>query len=65
MKLVARTPLPAYARLLRHGVEVANSEGKSDFDFTVREPGVYRFEAWLKIDGEHRPWIYSNPIYVK
>jgi hypothetical protein len=31
----------------------------------VKEPGAYRLEAWLTLDGEQRPWIYSNPIYVK
>ena len=24
-----------------------------------------RVEGWLKLDGEDRPWIYSNPIYVR
>jgi hypothetical protein len=52
-------------RLLRHGEEVATSEGKSEFEFTVTEPGAYRLEAWLKLDGEYRPWIFSNPIYVR
>lgn len=31
----------------------------------VESPGVYRVEAWLDADGERRPWIYSNPIYVR
>ena len=22
-------------------------------------------EAWLKLDGEWRPWIFANPVYVK
>jgi len=22
-------------------------------------------EGWLTVDGEQRPWIYSNPIYVR
>lgn len=65
MKLSAQLPAPALVRLLRHGVEVAKSEGKADFDFPIKEPGAYRLEAWLKLDGEYRPWIYSNPIYVK
>ena len=28
-------------------------------------PGVYRVEGWLALGGEDRPWVYSNPIYVK
>jgi hypothetical protein len=65
MKLAATLPLPAYVRLLRQGEEVAKSEGKADCAFEVKEPGVYRLEAWLKLDGELRPWIFANPIYVK
>ena len=41
------------------------SEGKAEFEFAVKEPGAYRLEAWLKLDGEWRPWIFANPIYVK
>lgn len=65
LKLTAKLPLPAYVRLLRHGVEVATGEGKADFEFAVKEPGAYRLEAWLKLDGELRPWVFTNPIYVR
>jgi hypothetical protein len=64
-KLAAKLPLPAYARLLRYGAEVAMSDGQSEFEFALKQPGAYRLEAWLKLDGELRPWIFSNPIYVK
>jgi hypothetical protein len=65
VKLSARLPLPAYVRLLRHGKEVAKSEGKAEFEFKVDEPGAYRLEVWLKLDDEWRPWIFSNPVYVR
>jgi hypothetical protein len=65
LKLAAKLPLPAYVRLLRHGKEVAKSEGKAEFEFKVEEPGAYRLEAWLKLDDEWRPWIFSNPVYVR
>jgi hypothetical protein len=65
LTLTARLPLPAYVRLLRHGREVARSDGKAEFEFAVKEPGAYRLEAWLKLDGEFRPWIFANPIYVR
>ena len=65
LKLTARLPLPAYIRLLRQGQEVANSEGKAEFEYAVKESGAYRLEAWLKLDGEQRPWIFANPVYVK
>jgi len=48
-----------------HGKEVANSEGKSDFVHEMKEPGAYRLEAWLKLDGEWRPWVFGNPVYVR
>jgi hypothetical protein len=65
LKLSATLPLPAYVRLLRHGAEVATSEGRSDFEFDLKEPGAYRLEAWLTLDGEWRAWIFANPIYVR
>jgi hypothetical protein len=65
LKLTAKLPLPASVRLLRHGKEVAKCEGKADFEFAVKEAGAYRLEAWLKLDGEWRPWVFSNPVYVK
>lgn len=65
LRLTANLPLPAYVRLLRHGREVAKSEGLAEFEFVVQEPGAYRLEAWLKLDREWRPWILSNPIYVR
>src|SRR5262249_11672086 len=65
LRLTAQLPLPAYVRLLRHGREVATSDGKSEFSFAVAEPGAYRLEAWLKLDGELRPWIFANPVYVR
>jgi hypothetical protein len=65
LTLTARLPLPAYVRLLRYGKEITKSDGKAEFTFAVREAGAYRLEAWLELDGEPRPWIYANPIYVR
>lgn len=65
LKLVARLPLPALVRLLRHGKEVSRVEGKTDVELAVTEAGAYRLEAWLELDGEWRPWLFSNPIYVR
>jgi hypothetical protein len=65
LKLTAKLPAPAYIRLLHQGKEVAKAEGKTDFEYAVKEAGAYRLEAWLKFDGEWRPWIFANPIYVK
>lgn len=65
MKLSAALPLPALVRLMRNGEEVERREGQNDFAHEIPQPGVYRLETWLKIDGEYRPWILSNPIYVR
>ena len=65
LKLTARLPVPAYLRLLRHGEELAKLEDRAEFEYAVTEPGAYRLEAWLKLDGELRPWIFANPIYVR
>jgi hypothetical protein len=64
LKITSRLPLPAHVRLVRHGAIVAKSEDKAEIEFPVTDPGVYRLEAWLKLDGEWRPWIFANPIYV-
>ncbi len=62
-RLLAGLPAPAKIRLL-HGGKVIQETTGEDFNFVVREPGAYRLEAWLTLDGEDRPWIYSNPIYL-
>jgi hypothetical protein len=62
--LVARFPVTCHIRLLAGGKELANT--KSDrLEYPVKTPGAYRVEGWLSLDGEERPWIYSNPIYVR
>ena len=61
---VARFPVPAIVRLIHKGQVVAEKEGPL-FEFSPSEPGEYRLEAWLKVEGEERPWIFSNPMYLK
>ncbi|MFZ5927908.1 MAG: alpha/beta hydrolase fold domain-containing protein [Acidobacteriota bacterium] len=60
-RLVARAPVPARWRILREGALVHEAAGDA-VTWTAPEPGAYRVEAWLDIDGEQRPWIYSNAI---
>jgi acetyl esterase/lipase len=61
--LRASLPIPANLKLIRDGQVIAESNG-SKFAYKPTEPGAYRLEAWLTVDGEERPWIFSNPIYV-
>ncbi len=63
-KLLAHFPVSCHARLLRDG-KVAAEADRDQFEYIVESAGVYRLEGWLKIDGEDRPWIYANPIYVR
>src|SRR5262249_13923441 len=37
LKLSAKLPLPGYVRLLRHGEEIAKSEGKAEFELAPKE----------------------------
>jgi hypothetical protein len=63
-ELKARFPLPATIRLIRNGDEIAVTEARS-LTHRLDQPGVYRVEGWLEVDGEWRTWIYSNPVYVR
>ncbi|MFZ4793888.1 MAG: histidinol phosphatase [Blastocatellia bacterium] len=63
LRLRLGTPLPGTIRILRNGTIIAETNGHGT-DLTVTETGVYRAEIWLPIDGELRPWIYSNPIRI-
>jgi hypothetical protein len=62
-RLEARFPIEAKIKLIRAG-EVMAEVTDSKLTYTIREPGPYRLEAWLTVDGEDRPWIFSNPIYA-
>jgi hypothetical protein len=64
LTLRTATTLPAQLKLFRNGTLLKSVQGDR-LDFAPREAGVYRVEAWLTLDGEERPWIYSNPIYVR
>ncbi|MFM8394519.1 MAG: PHP domain-containing protein [Acidobacteriota bacterium] len=64
LRLRLATPLPGTIRLFHQGSKIAESYGYN-LDQPIAKPGVYRAEIWLTIDGEERPWIYSNPIRVE
>jgi hypothetical protein len=65
LSLSADFPVPCQTRLLRDGSLIVETSGKEHTEFPVREPGTYRLEAWLSLDGELRPWIFANPIYIR
>jgi hypothetical protein len=59
-----RFPIECHARLLNWGKVTGEKNGRN-VSWTIDSPGVYRVEGWLEIGGEARPWVYSNPIYVR
>ena len=63
-RVVGLTPLPARLKLIHQGQVVKETVG-TNLTFVPNKTGAYRLEAWLHVDGEDRPWIYSNPVYVK
>lgn len=65
LKMSVRLPVAARVRLIRQGEEVAAADGQADVSLPILSPGVYRVEAWLTLDQELRPWIFSNPIYIQ
>ena len=64
LRLRAEAPLDGTFKLIRDGNMVLNQVG-SALQYAVDRPGVYRVEVWLTLPGEDRPWILTNPIYVR
>lgn len=62
--LRATTPEAAELVLLCDGVPVARAR-RRDLEHAADGPGVYRLEAHREFRGRVRPWIYSNPIYLR
>lgn len=63
-RMVVVTPVPAVVRVFHNGRVIGQQTG-TRVTVEAKQPGVYRAEAWLEIDGEMRPWIYFNPIYAE
>jgi hypothetical protein len=64
LRLRAEAPLEGQFKVIRDGTAVLDQSAAA-IDFPVKEPGVYRVEVWLNLAGENRPWILTNPIYVR
>jgi acetyl esterase/lipase len=63
-RIVAITPLNAKLRLIHEDAMARETTG-TNLIFEAKEPGAYRLEARLTVDGEDVPWICSGPIYLK
>ena len=64
LKLKVQTPLHAKIKVIRDGESFFTNEGQR-WTLSIHQPGVYRVEVQLKIRNRWRPWIYSNPVYVR
>ncbi|HEX5887681.1 MAG TPA: hypothetical protein VFY61_03215 [Pyrinomonadaceae bacterium] len=67
-RLVVHTPFASRILLFKDGSAILNESGVTTKEIPVTERGVYRVEVYLpeieRIIGE-KPWIISNPIYVR
>lgn len=63
LKLRLAAPATGTIKLFRNG-QIVRETQSDKMDFAVTKAGIYRAEIWLTLDGEMRPWIYSNPIRV-
>lgn len=67
LELVATTPLVSRFVLLRNGTAIAQSSG-AKVQFPITAAGVYRIEVYLDSlppPATGKPWIISNPIYIR
>ncbi len=64
LRLRAEAPLAGQFKLIRDG-QIVHEVAGSAIDVPLERQGVYRVEVWLTLAAEPRPWILSNPIYVR
>src|SRR6185369_15285731 len=66
-KLNVEVPLKARITLHKDGQIFATEDGTFKKDFELKDRGIYRVEAYLPELGSvgTKPWIISNPIYVR
>ncbi|MBI2104002.1 MAG: CehA/McbA family metallohydrolase [Candidatus Omnitrophica bacterium] len=60
LRLVASLPAPAQLSLFKDGRRIASTTDTA-WEIPVTQPGAYRLEAMR----HNKPWIFSNPIYVR
>jgi hypothetical protein len=68
IRMRVRTPVPGRIVIFRDGAVFQEESGISSKDIVVTERGIYRVEVYLPqlgSIGAEKPWIISNPIYVR
>jgi len=67
-RLRVQTPVPSRIVLFKNGAVFVDESGITTKEVPITEPGVYRVEIYLPQLGNmvaQKPWIISNPIYVR
>jgi hypothetical protein len=68
VRLTVTTPVESRIRLIKDGLLLREESIRAATEFPVTQPGVYRVEAYLDqlpASLRDKPWIISNPIYVR
>ncbi len=63
--LAVKIPSRGNIRLIRNGELIWLEKKRAYLEQDLDRPGVYRIEVDQEIGGRMRPWIFSNPIWVK
>jgi hypothetical protein len=67
-RLKVWTPVSSRVVLFKDGNVISDESGVASKEYPVTQPGVYRVEVYLPQLGSlvaDKPWIISNPIYVR
>ena len=67
-RLRVRTPVSSRIVVLKNGAVFLDETGINTKELAITERGVYRVEVYLPQLGSmlaQKPWIISNPIYVR
>jgi hypothetical protein len=62
--LRVHVPAEAKIRIIKDG-EIVKEEVTESLAMGIDQTGVYRVEVFLRRYLRYRPWIFSNPIYVR
>src|SRR5947209_5122147 len=68
VRLTATTPVNSRVLLIKDGQVIRDEDGTSRKEYAATERGTYRVEVYLTQLGslvKDKPWIISNPIYVR
>jgi hypothetical protein len=68
VRLIVTTPVKSRVLLIKDGQVIRDEDGTTRKEFPAGERGVYRVEVYLTQLGslvKDKPWIISNPIYVR